>query len=172
MKRTSTVCLAAFVAMICTTGPARAESGEMAAHGGHEATGVVDGRAVAVPYRSPGLSAALSLTPMPIDFGNFYAENTGWALAYTTLELGLMTPMVFIAGGHGGMGYSGNTNVWSNEDRNWMIGLVSSYVAVKLVSAYHASRAAESFNHADQPRLSAVIVPAPGGGMAFAALRF
>jgi len=32
-----------------------------------------------VRYRSPGVAVALSLTPVPVDFGNLYAENVGWA---------------------------------------------------------------------------------------------
>ena len=32
--------------------------------------------------------------PVPVDFGNFYAENLGWGIAYTAIELSLMAPMM------------------------------------------------------------------------------
>ena len=144
----------------------------MASHAGHEsvATHHDDG----VAYRSPGLAVVLSLTPMPVDFGNLYAGNIAWGVAYTAIELGLMAPMIWIAADHGmGHGYSGTSNSWTATDRNWMIGLASGYVVVKLVSGLHAGRAAEAFNRDQhEHRISAVIVPSGGGAMALASLRF
>ena len=98
-------------------------------------------------YRSPGLAAALSLTPVPVDFGNLYAENLGWGIAYTSVELSLATAMMLVGGSHMGMGH-GDGNAWSDRDRNVVIGLVAGYVVTKLAAAVHASYAARDFNEA------------------------
>lgn len=123
--------------------------------------------------RSPGLAVALSLTPVPVDFGNLYAENIGWGIAYTAAQLALAVPMMWSAGSHMGSGYAGSSS-WSISDRNTLIVLASGYVAVKLVAGLHAAHAVEGFNRAQQrpARLSAVVVPAAGGAAAFASLRF
>ena len=98
-------------------------------------------------YRSPGLAAALSLTPVPVDFGNLYAENLGWGIAYTSVELSLATAMMLVGGSHMGMGHA-DGNAWSDRDRNVVIGLVAGYVVTKLAAAVHASYAARDFNEA------------------------
>ena len=51
-------------------------------------------------YRSPGLAVALSLQPLPIDFGNFYAENLGWGVFYTAVEVSLLAPRMWMTGSH------------------------------------------------------------------------
>lgn len=98
-------------------------------------------------YRSPGLAAALSLTPVPVDFGNLYAENLGWGIAYTSVELSLATAMMLVGGSHMSMGH-GEGNAWSDRDRNVVIGLVAGYAVTKLMAAVHASYAARAFNDA------------------------
>lgn len=106
----------------------------------HAETDVVGPR-----YRSPGLAVALSLTPVPVDFGNLYAENIPWGAAYTTAEVVLMTPMMWLLGDHM---HHGNEvdRTWSDEERGWAAGLVAGYVLVKVVSGVHAGFAAASFN--------------------------
>ena len=93
----------------------------MGSHGDHDAGDhdAVEGHHEAAPaYRSPGLAAVLSLTPLPVDFGNFYTDNVGWGVAYTALELGLAAPMMWLAADRG-MGHgSGAANGWSSGDRN------------------------------------------------------
>ena len=156
-------------ALVIGTRPARAQHMGSVPHGDEH--GVLEEHHEAPASRSPGLAAGLSLTPVPVDFGNLYAENVGWGIAYTSLELGLMAPMFFIAADHG-MGHSGTANPWSSRDRNWMIGLVSGYVAVKIVSALHAAHAAEVFNRDQRARFAASIVPSAGGATAVMALNF
>ena len=166
--------LAAIATVTIVAAPARAQCAGMASHGGHadhEDATEVEGHHGTSAYRSPGLAAALSLTPVPVDFGNLYAESIGWGMAYTSVELALMAPMMFIVGDHG-MGHSVTSTPWSSSDRNWMIGLVSGYVVVKVVSGLHAAHNAEVLNHDHLPRVSAAIVPASGGAVAVAALRF
>lgn len=114
-------------------------------------------------YRSPGMAAALSLTPVPVDFGNFYAENVGWGIAYTSGQLALGGAMMWIGAGHMCHGGSGNgCSSWSDTERNSMVGLVAGYVALKVVAAVHASEAAEDFNRV---HASPVVTPTNGGVM-------
>ena len=174
MMRYATATIAALAVVTIEAAPARAQCSGMASHGGHaehEDATEVEGHRGTSAYRSPGLAAALSLTPIPVDFGNLYSESIGWGIAYTSVELAMLVPMMFIVGDHE-MGHSATSNPWSNGDRNWMIGLVSGYVVVKVVSGLHAAHNAEVYNNNHAPRLSAAIVPASGGAAAVAALRF
>lgn len=170
MTKRSLAVLAMLAASMAATSAARAH-GWNAGHGGHEA---IEEHHQTGPYRSPGLAAALSLTPMPVDFGNLYADNVGWGIAYTSVELGLLVPMFWIARDHGmGHGDYGSTNPWTSTDRNWMIGLASGYLAVKLISGLHAAHAADDFNQRQHgPRLSGAVVPTSEGAAALAALQF
>lgn len=120
-----------------------------APHGGHAM--LMHGHAghglpmVDAEYRSPGLAVALSLTPLPVDFGNLYAENLAWGVAYTGLELALMIPMMVLVGSH--MDHGGNADQrWSSGEQVAAVSLVSVYVLVKLVAGLQAGAAARSFN--------------------------
>jgi hypothetical protein len=113
-------------------------------------------------YRSPGLAVVLSLTPVPIDFGNFYAENLGWGIAYTALEVSLMAPMMWLAGNH--MDHQRfDERRWSDGERAAMIGLVTGYVAVKMVAGLHAGYAAREFNRRAAPQTTAFVLPTNHG---------
>jgi hypothetical protein len=118
-------------------------------------------------YRSPGLAVALSLTPLPVDFGSLYAENIAWGAAYTAAEVGLMTPMMWLAGEH--MHHGNGEDTWSTAERDWAIGLVSAYVLVKAVSGIHAGYAAADFNTAHDRAAFSIPLPsvavAPGGAV-------
>lgn len=115
-------------------------------------------------YRSPGLAVALSLQPLPVDFGNLYAENLGWGVAYTAIEVSLMAPMMWLGGSHMHHGLN-DDRTWSSGEKGAMIGLVSGYVAVKLVSGLHAGYAAKAFNRAYEPAPLAFVAPTPGGAL-------
>ena len=116
-------------------------------------------------YRSPGLAVALSLTPVPVDFGNLYAENLGWGIAYTSVELSLMAPMMWIGVSH--MNHGGQSgNTWSDNERFTMVGLVAGYVAVKLAAGVHAGYAAADLNRRYTRPMAMSIVPAQGGAVA------
>jgi len=96
-------------------------------------------------HRSPGLAMVLSLTPLPVDFGNLYAENLAWGVAYTGLELALMIPMMVLVGGH--MDHGANADErWSSGEQVAAVSLVSVYVLIKLVAGLQAGAAARSFN--------------------------
>ena len=115
-------------------------------------------------YRSPGLAVALSLQPLPIDFGNLYAENLGWGIAYSAVEVALLAPMMWMTGQH--------MNHGSNDDRGWsgmetgaMMGMGSTYIVVKLVSGLHAAHAARTFNWGGGFTSTAAVLPTVGGAM-------
>lgn len=113
-------------------------------------------------YRSPGLAAALSLTPVPVDLGNLYAENVGWALAYTSAELTLMTGMMWLGAGH--MCHDRDRCAdWSDVEAGGMVALAVGYVGVKLVSGVHAASAAREFNERAPTRLIPMVTPTSGG---------
>ncbi len=128
-----------------------------AAHGHHGL--LLDSR-----YRSPGLAVALSLTPLPVDFGNLYAENLGWGIVYTAVELSLAAPMMWFVGGHMDHGRN-DARDWSEGERKGMIALVSGYVAVKLAAGIHAGYAASDFNRAGADVARAAVVPRRGGAL-------
>lgn len=115
-------------------------------------------------YRSPGLAVALSLQPLPIDFGNLYAENLGWGIAYTAAEVALMAPGMWLTGQHMDHGGAGNQH-WSGGESGIMIGSVAGYVVVKLVAGVHAGYAAQAFNRAAAGQGVAFVTPTPGGAL-------
>jgi hypothetical protein len=115
-------------------------------------------------YRSPGLAVALSLQPLPIDFGNLYAENIGWGMAYTAIEVSLMAPMMWMTGEHMNHGTADN-RTWSGRETGAMVGLVSAYVVVKLLAGLHAGYASRAFTRAYEPPTMGFVAPVPGGAL-------
>lgn len=115
-------------------------------------------------YRRPGIAAALSLQPLPIDFGNLYAENVGWGIAYTAVEASLLAPMMWMTGTHMNHG-TGGDRTWSSMETDAMIGFTSGYVLVKIASAVHAGYAAGKFNERYAPRMTAWVAPVREGAL-------
>ncbi|MDX2054616.1 MAG: hypothetical protein SFV15_19605 [Polyangiaceae bacterium] len=101
---------------------------------------------------------------MPVDFGNLYAENLAWGVAYTAVELSLLTPVVWLTGGH--MNHGGDdTRRWSDGERNTVIGDLSAYVVVKLVAGLHAGYSARQFNAERKPTTMILMAPTAGGAL-------
>lgn len=88
------------------------------------------------------LGAALSLQPMPVDFGNFYAGNIKTALVSSGVQLGLMGwSMILVAENSNWKMHNSDfswDSTWSRGEKNLLYGLVGSYIASKLVSAWFA----------------------------------
>lgn len=101
---------------------------------------------------------ALSLTPMPIDFGNLYAENFGWGMVYTTVELGLAVPLIWLGTRHMCGHHSEECDAWTDSERSWGVGLLGGYVGVKLLSAIHAGYAARAYNDARREERAGFLV--------------
>lgn len=128
-------------------------------------------------YRSPGLAAALSLTPMPVDFGNFYAGNPEMGIVWTSVETGLMAAAMWSSwdGGMMGHGYDrdsdGSRDRWTTADRDRTVALGVAYVGVKLVSALQASQSASARNER-LARVQAGVLPTDRGAIAALVVRF
>ena len=104
---------------------------------------------------------------MPIDFGNLYAENLGWGMAYTVMELSLALPLTWIATRHMCGHHTTECDAWTGSERGWAVGLLAGYVGVKVLAAIHAGSAARAYNRAQSDR-SAVLYLFPtteGGGI-------
>lgn len=112
----------------------------MAMHAYSHADGVT-------PTPSPGLAAALSLTPLPVDFGNLYVGDIGWAMACTAVEVSIMAPGMWFLGQHMGHGDDADGR-WSSTEQGLVIGLLAGYVAVKVVAGLHAASVARDLNAA------------------------
>lgn len=112
-------------------------------------------------YRSPGLAAVLSLTPVPVDFGNLYAEHVAWGMVYTTAELGLATGMMWLGADH--MCHRDGCQTWSGGETAGMVALATGYVAVKIVAGLHAASAAREFNERAPVAWSPLVAPTRGG---------
>lgn len=164
----STILVSTLFATLLTPGFVLAQSADAA-----PAAVVVVGDA----YRSPGLAAALSLTPMPVDFGNFYAENPEMGILWTAAETGLMAAAMWSAwdGDGGMMGHGtdrdGTRDRWTAADRDRTAALAAGYVGVKLIAALQASRSAQAHNERIA-RVQAGIAPTDGGAFAAVAVRF
>ena len=126
-------------------------------------------------YRSAGLAAALSLTPMPVDFGNFYAENPQMGVVWTAAETGLMAAAMWSSWDGGMMGHNrdgaGSRTRWTAADRDRTVALGVAYVGVKLVSALQASQSASAHNER-LARVQAGVLPTGRGAVAVVVVRF
>lgn len=121
-------------------------------------------------YRSPGIAALLSLAPVPVDFGNFYAENVTWGIVYTSGELALAGSMMWLGGMH--MCHAGSDcSGLSDGETVAMIAMAGGYAAVKIVAALHAASAARTFD-AQQPQWAFGVSPVRGGAATAFTLRF
>ena len=100
---------------------------------------------------------------MPIDFGNLYAENLAWGIAYTSGELALGSGILWIGTDH--MCHGSNCDDWSDGERTGMIVLISGYIVMKLVAGTHAAFAAQRFNEEHRSYAAPVIVPTKSGAL-------
>jgi hypothetical protein len=102
--------------------------------------------------KSPGVAALLSLQPMPVDFGNFYVDDWGRGIIYTTLELSMFIPgMVIMSDSN--MHHNGNNNSWTDNQRVWAYSLLAGYVLTKIISAYDAASTAEHLMNSEHVSL-------------------
>ncbi len=100
-------------------------------------------------------------SPFPLDLGNFYAENVGWGVAYTTVEVGLASGMMWIGGAHACHG-DDECRDWSDGELGLVIGLGAGYVLTKVVAALHAASAARDLDAEAAPS-AAWVAPLDGG---------
>ncbi len=132
--------------------------------------------------KNPSVAALLSLQPMPVALGNFYADDWAKGILYTTIEVGLVIPSVVLLSDrfmnhmnhhHGGSeeshGESGEN--WTDTERVWFISLVTGYVLTKVISAYDAALSVEK-QHGREQRVSTQIMEQTPGVLLRASVPF
>jgi len=95
--------------------------------------------------KSPGIAALLSLQPMPLALGNFYADDWEKGILYTTVEVGLAIPGIILLSDRYGDHFhdGGAQDGWTDTEQVWFISLVTGYVLTKVLSAYDAASSVE-----------------------------
>jgi len=105
--------------------------------------------------KDPAIAALLSIQPLPVDLGNFYAGNWERGILYTTAELALFIPASILLGRNGWSGRMHNYSnyygtdyrpSWTTTERNLFYYLLAGYVVVKIISAFDAGYSAERYN--------------------------
>lgn len=103
----------------------------------------------------PAIAAALSLQPLPLDLGSFYAGNWERGTIYTTAEIALFIPAVVLISENSDWGhhrydsyYYSDTKrrTWTDAERNRFYYLAGGYFLVKLISALDAGYSVERQN--------------------------
>ncbi len=114
--------------------------------------------------KSPGIAALLSLQPMPVAVGNFYAEDWEKGILYSTLELGMFIPAMILLGERNSnhSHYNNSDHSWTNEERAWFYSLLTGYIVTKMISAFDAGHSVEKYL-ISQERVSINIVPKQSG---------
>ena len=102
--------------------------------------------------KSPGAAALLSLQPMPVDFGNFYVDDWGKGIIYTSIELSIIIPGMFLMSDNH-MYRNGNNNGWTDDQRVWFYSLLTGYMLTKVISAYDAASTAERLMNSEHVSL-------------------
>lgn len=105
--------------------------------------------------KDPAMAALLSIQPLPVDLGNFYAGNWERGILYTTAELALFIPASILLGRNGWSwrmhnysNYYGTDSrpSWTTTERNQFYYLLAGYVVVKIISAFDAGYSVERYN--------------------------
>lgn len=105
--------------------------------------------------KDPAIAALLSIQPLPVAIGNFYAGDWSRGIIYTTAELILFIPAAVLLGRNNwGFGmhnysfhnYEDNRRSWTNSERNRFYYFLTGYILVKIISAFDAGYSAEIFN--------------------------
>lgn len=105
--------------------------------------------------KDPAIAAVLSIQPLPLDLGGFYAGNWERGVIYSAAEIALFVPaMVLIAensnwGHHRSYRYyydDYDRKTWTSAERERFYYLVGGYVLVKIVSAFDAGYSVERKN--------------------------
>jgi len=106
--------------------------------------------------RSPALAALLSIQPLPVDLGGFYAGNWERAILYTTAESAITTPSLVLLWERGGWGHMGYYSYdpaslkrweWTKAERERFYYLVAGYMIVKAISAFDAGFSVQHLLH-------------------------
>lgn len=106
--------------------------------------------------KSPALAAVLSLQPIPIDLGSFYAGNWERGIIYTAAQIALFVPAIVLISENSNWrshhrydSYyytDANQRTWTQAERERFYYLLGGYVLVKIISAFDAGYTVERSN--------------------------
>lgn len=106
--------------------------------------------------KEPAIAAALSLQPLPIDLGSFYAGNWKRGILYSAAEIVLFVPaMVLISENSNRRGYhnydqyyysDAYRRTWTQAERERLYYLLGGYALIKIISAFDAGYSVERQN--------------------------
>ncbi len=105
--------------------------------------------------KSPAIAAVLSLQPLPMDLGSFYAGNWERGTIYTAAEIALFIPALGLISENSDWGHhrydsyyysDANRRTWTDVERNRFYYLAGGYFLVKLISALDAGYSVERQN--------------------------
>lgn len=97
--------------------------------------------------KSPATAAVLSLIPMPIAFGQFYAGDWKTGILFSFVETAEMATMIGVGAYEGTtMMRGGGTREWDNTGQVVFFSALGSFVLTKFVDAFTAGLAAEDYN--------------------------
>jgi hypothetical protein len=119
---------------------------------------------------SPALAAVLSLTPMPVALGQFYAGDWKAGLAFSLLEAaeGAAAAAVFTYEG-GRMMYGGvPLQSWSATGQTVFITAVGAFILTKFVDAFIAASTVDAINRASADARVSLLVKDRNVVMSFA----
>lgn len=135
------------------------------------------GGGLSTSKKDPAIAAALSLQPLPMDLGSFYAGNWQRGALYTAAEIALFVPaIVLISENSNWWGHhrydpyyytDANRRTWTAAERERFYYLVGGYVLVKVISAFDAGYSVErnnaklSFKYNENARSLAVSLALP-----------
>ncbi len=97
---------------------------------------------------SPSLAALLSLIPMPVALGQFYAGSWGAGLAFSFLEVTEVTTaaVVFVYEGGGMMSGGVPVESWSTTGQVVFFSALGGFILTKFVDAFVAASTVDAIN--------------------------
>ncbi len=121
--------------------------------------------------KNPSVAALLSLQPMPLALGNFYADDWAKGILYTTVEVGLVIPSIVLLSNRDWHHHHGwwseeshgeSEESWTDTERAWFISLVTGYILTKVISAYDAASSVEKQHRREQRVSTPIMEQTPG----------
>jgi hypothetical protein len=119
---------------------------------------------------SPALAAALSLIPMPVALGQFYAGDWGAGLAFSFVEVAEVATMATVFAYEGGaMMYGGKPiQSWSTTGQTVFFSALGGFILTKFVDAFVAASTVEAVNKKNAAPKVSLALEGKGVGMSLA----
>ena len=119
--------------------------------------------------RSPAVAALLSLTPMPIAFGQFYAGDWATGLLFSLVETAEAATMIGILVYEGTTMMHGGVPIrdWDSTGQVVFFSALGSFVVTKFVDAFTAGMAADAYNKKQSAERVSLVVRDREVGLSF-----